>query len=57
MAINPASGLAPVKTATVNKENESNIETLGHLRLRDAVTNDIILVPTPSSDPYDPLNW
>jgi hypothetical protein len=35
----------------------STIETLGHLRLRDAETNQIILVPTPSADPNDPLNW
>jgi hypothetical protein len=35
----------------------SDIETLGHLRLRDAQTNEIILVPTPSADPNDPLNW
>lgn len=34
-----------------------DIETLGHLRLRDAQTNEIILVPTPSADPNDPLNW
>lgn len=32
-------------------------KTLGHLRLRHVDTNDIILIPTPSSDPKDPLNW
>lgn len=32
-------------------------KTLGHLRLRDSETNEVILVPTPSSDSKDPLNW
>ncbi|RMD45116.1 hypothetical protein DV735_g69, partial [Chaetothyriales sp. CBS 134920] len=31
--------------------------SLGHLRLRHVETNDIILIPTPSRDPNDPLNW
>lgn len=30
---------------------------LGRLRLRHIDTNDIILIPTPSKDPNDPLNW
>lgn len=30
---------------------------LGHLRLRHVETNEIILIPTQSSDPNDPLNW
>lgn len=30
---------------------------LGHLRLRHAETNDIILIPTPTNDPNDPLTW
>lgn len=34
-----------------------HIGTLGHLRLRHAETNEIILIPQPSSDPGDPLNW
>jgi hypothetical protein len=33
------------------------VKTLGHLRLRHAETNEVILVPTPSSDQKDPLNW
>ena len=40
-----------------HKANESHVKTLGHLRLRDSETNEVILVPTPSSDPKDPLNW
>ncbi|KAI9708381.1 MAG: hypothetical protein M1820_004085 [Bogoriella megaspora] len=31
--------------------------SLGHLRLRNIETNEIILIPTPSNDPNDPLNW
>lgn len=31
--------------------------TLGNVRLRHHETNEIILIPTPSSDPNDPLNW
>lgn len=31
--------------------------TLGSVRHRHEHTNEIILVPTPSSDPNDPLNW
>ncbi|KAM0327035.1 hypothetical protein ACHAQA_006158 [Verticillium albo-atrum] len=30
---------------------------LGNVRLRHENTNEIILVPTPSDDPNDPLNW
>lgn len=29
----------------------------GNVRLRDHQTGEIILVPTPSDDPNDPLNW
>ncbi|KIX08807.1 uncharacterized protein Z518_03464 [Rhinocladiella mackenziei CBS 650.93] len=32
-------------------------ETLGTVQLRHQLTNEIILVPTPSGDPNDPLNW
>ncbi|KXH50541.1 hypothetical protein CSAL01_07989 [Colletotrichum salicis] len=32
-------------------------QTLGTVQLRDNETNEIILVPTPSNDPKDPLNW
>ncbi|KAK4539201.1 hypothetical protein LTR36_001159 [Oleoguttula mirabilis] len=31
--------------------------TLGSVRLHHAHTNEIILVPQPSNDPNDPLNW
>lgn len=32
-------------------------ETLGNVQLRHHETNEIILVPTPTDDPNDPLNW
>lgn len=31
--------------------------TLGSLRLRHVDSNQIILIPTPTDDPNDPLNW
>ncbi|XWW97135.1 hypothetical protein V2A60_005116 [Cordyceps javanica] len=31
--------------------------TLGNVRLRNQENDQIILIPTPSSDPNDPLNW
>ncbi|KAL4908626.1 hypothetical protein BDW74DRAFT_188538 [Aspergillus multicolor] len=30
---------------------------LGHVRLRHHHTNEVILIPAPSSDPNDPLRW
>ncbi|KAI0600177.1 major facilitator superfamily domain-containing protein [Biscogniauxia sp. FL1348] len=33
------------------------VRTLGDIRLRDHNTQEIILIPTPSNDPNDPLNW
>ncbi|PKS08467.1 hypothetical protein jhhlp_004850 [Lomentospora prolificans] len=33
------------------------VRTLGTVQLRHHETNEIILIPTPSSDPNDPLNW
>ncbi|KAI1639471.1 major facilitator superfamily domain-containing protein [Biscogniauxia mediterranea] len=34
-----------------------NARTLGDVRLRDHHTQEIILIPAPSNDPNDPLNW
>lgn len=39
------------------EQENAQLKTLGHLRLRDEDTNEVILVPTPSNDPKDPLNW
>ena len=36
---------------------KKRIQTLGNVRLRQHDTNEIILIPTPSNDPSDPLNW
>jgi hypothetical protein len=51
-----------VKTATdVEKVGSTadvaRVRTLGTVRLRHHATNEIILIPTPSNDPNDPLNW
>lgn len=40
--------------ASITPDRDHN---LGHLRLRHQETNEIILIPTPSGDPNDPLNW
>jgi MFS family permease len=34
-----------------------HLHNLGHVRLRHEHTNEIILTPTPSLDPNDPLRW
>jgi len=45
--------------ATIKHDGSETVHgsTLGHLRLRNVETNEIILLPTPSNDPNDPLNW
>jgi len=44
--------------ASIEKENVlDHTNTLGSVRLHHVDTNEIILVPQPSSDPNDPLNW
>lgn len=55
-------GIAPTLGAEANDVGSSKMlelrqQTLGNVRLRHHETNEIILVPTPSSDPNDPLNW
>jgi hypothetical protein len=51
----------PVTVEAVNDDVPKNparrVATLGSIRHRHEHTNEIILVPTPSSDPNDPLNW
>ena len=39
------------------KAEQVRQRTLGNVRLRHHETNEIILIPTPSNDPNDPLNW
>jgi hypothetical protein len=41
----------------VDRVEKDRKRTLGNVRLRDHETNEIILIPTPSSDSNDPLNW
>ncbi|KAH8889562.1 MFS general substrate transporter [Thozetella sp. PMI_491] len=55
MADSIAAPLDPNQEAqTVEKTRK---RTLGNVRLRHHETNEIILIPTPSDDPNDPLNW
>ncbi|KAF4969205.1 hypothetical protein FZEAL_10271 [Fusarium zealandicum] len=42
-------------TGTASSDGHKN--TLGGLRLRNKNTNEIILIPTPTNDPNDPLSW
>jgi len=46
-----------IEEQTTNSGPLKHIATLGHVRSRHLDTNEIILIPTPSSDPNDPLNW
>ncbi|KXX74924.1 Protein HOL1 [Madurella mycetomatis] len=41
----------------VGRAEKARKRTLGNVRLRHHETGEIILIPTPSSDPNDPLNW
>jgi hypothetical protein len=41
----------PVKSV----DTATGVHTLGHVRLRDLTTNEIILIPAPSDDPKGPL--
>ena len=50
--------MAPKTTIAERDEKEvGRTTTLGNVRLRHEETNDIILVPSPTNDPNDPLNW
>jgi len=37
------------------REHLLHVQTLGSIRLRDEHTGEVILVPTPTQDPNDPL--
>ncbi|TLD25298.1 hypothetical protein PspLS_05444 [Pyricularia sp. CBS 133598] len=45
------------KKGAVALQDEVSRGSLGTVRLRNDDTGEIILVPTPSDDPNDPLNW
>lgn len=51
-----APALQPERTEE-EKVEKTRKRTLGNVRLRHQETNEIILIPTPSNDPNDPLNW
>ena len=53
--MNSANDHNPVEE--VEKHVLNSKATLGTVRLRNAATKEIILVPTPANDPNDPLNW
>ncbi|KAF2684645.1 MFS general substrate transporter [Lentithecium fluviatile CBS 122367] len=40
-----------------NPEDTKKTHNLGSLQLRHHESNQIILIPTPTNDPNDPLNW
>ena len=48
--------MADVEESLHDRE-EFHLRSLGHLRLRHEHTNEIILTPSPSLDPNDPLRW
>ncbi|KAF2500880.1 MFS transporter [Lophium mytilinum] len=41
----------------INRHARKKLQNLGSIQLRHLDTNEIILIPTPSSNPNDPLNW
>lgn len=46
-----------VHSETMKAEKLQHVSTLGSVRLQNVHTKEIILVPEPSNDPNDPLNW
>jgi len=44
-------------TLTTTDGDIARVQTLGSVRLRQIDTNEVILIPQPSTDPNDPLNW
>lgn len=46
-----------LSSSVITVPHRHPMETLGHVRLQDETTGITLLVPPPSSDPNDPLNW
>ena len=48
-----------MKGVTVERDLQdlTKVNTLGSVRLHHVDTKEIILIPTPSEDPKDPLTW
>lgn len=57
MAVDDAAPSPRVADKEPGQVDRIKHNTLGNVRLRHHETNDLILVPTPSHDPNDPLNW
>lgn len=49
--------MAGMKKVESDIEDIADVAPLGSHRMRNVDTNEIILIPTPSNDPNDPLNW
>ncbi|KAH8597367.1 major facilitator superfamily domain-containing protein [Bisporella sp. PMI_857] len=47
----------PIKTVTNGEKSLQHTHTFGSVRHRHEHTKEIILIPRPSQDPNDPLNW
>lgn len=46
-----------IVTTERDEADIQRVETLGSVRLHRENTHEVILIPTPSDDPNDPLNW
>ena len=46
-----------IVTSARDEADLGRVETLGSIRLHREDTHEVILIPTPSDDPNDPLNW
>ena len=51
------SPIQEMKTHQTDDTILASRSNLGTIQLRNAHTKEIILIPTPSNDPNDPLNW
>lgn len=56
-AMEPPALAAAINTHVATKVPLKKLNTLGSVRQRNEFTNEMILIPTPSNDPNDPLNW
>ncbi|KPM40653.1 hypothetical protein AK830_g5891 [Neonectria ditissima] len=54
---NPVMPTSAIAIAVDDGAQSNRKHTLGNVRLRHQDTNALILIPTPSQDPNDPLNW
>lgn len=52
-----AGAIEPINTNDGGEARLRKTYTLGSVRHRHEHTNEILLIPSPSKDPNDPLNW